>query len=95
MPTHELVVFGPGSRSITEDMTIRVLLVEDHSLVRKAVRSLLTQIGKPRLTVVGEAGTGPEAIKQAARLRPDVVLMDIAIPELGGIPSWTSAAWPR
>ncbi len=61
---------------------IRVLLVDDHALVRLGFRRLLED--DPAITVVGEASSGPEALEQAQRLRPDVVVMDYALPECNG-----------
>lgn len=60
-----------------------VLVVDDQSLIRTAVRDILD--GEGDITVVGEALTGTEAVSLAATLRPDVVLMDIRMPELDGI----------
>jgi DNA-binding NarL/FixJ family response regulator len=62
---------------------IRVLLVEDHNLVRQALRSLLT--AEDDLQIVGEARDGREAIQLVKKLRPDVVVMDIAMPLLNGV----------
>jgi len=62
---------------------IRVLIVDDHSLVRAGIRLLLE--GHTDIEVVGEAGTGWEAIEQATDLQPDVVLMDIAMSDLSGL----------
>ena len=62
---------------------IRVLIVDDHALVREGVRALLSRAED--VAVVGEAGGGREAITQARALRPDVILMDIAMPDLGGL----------
>jgi len=64
-------------------MTIRVLLADDHALMREGLRALLTSV--PDIDVVGEVRTGREAEKQALQLNPDVVLMDIAMPDLNGI----------
>ena len=61
---------------------VRVFLAEDHVLVRQGFRRMLED--DPRLTVVGEASTGLAAVQQCARLKPDVVVMDISMPELGG-----------
>ena len=62
---------------------IRVLLVDDQSVVRRALRVRFHL--EPDLEVVGEASTGSEALTLAQTLRPDVVLMDIQMPEMDGI----------
>jgi DNA-binding NarL/FixJ family response regulator len=62
---------------------IRVLLADDQALVRGGFRSILG--GQPDLEVVGEAADGIEAVEQAARTRPDVVVMDVRMPRLDGI----------
>ncbi len=62
---------------------IRVLLADDHALVRQGFRLILG--GQPDMEIVGEAGNGREALEQAERLHPDVVVMDVAMPELNGI----------
>jgi DNA-binding NarL/FixJ family response regulator len=64
-------------------MSIRVLLVDDHALVRTGFRMVLDS--EPGIEVVGEAGDGHQAIHSAARLAPDVVLMDVRMPGLDGI----------
>jgi DNA-binding NarL/FixJ family response regulator len=61
----------------------RVLLADDHALVRAGLRALLDRI--PNVEVVGEAEHGAEAVKLAAQLRPDVVMMDVSMPILNGI----------
>jgi DNA-binding NarL/FixJ family response regulator len=61
---------------------LRVILVDDHSQVRSAIRQA---IEAPDLEVVAEAATGEEAIEQALRLRPDVILLDIDLPGLSGL----------
>jgi DNA-binding NarL/FixJ family response regulator len=65
---------------VTSD--IRVLLADDHSLVRKGFRRLLED--EPGIVVVGEASNGSEAIELARSLRPDVIVMDMSMPELNG-----------
>jgi DNA-binding NarL/FixJ family response regulator len=62
---------------------IRVLIADDHPLFRDGLRALLNSI--PQTQLVGEASSGEEVLKQAAVLRPDVILMDIQMPGLNGI----------
>jgi len=62
---------------------IRILLVDDHAIVRKGIMALLAT--EKNLQVVGEAGNGEEAILQAKALDPDVILMDLVMPEMDGI----------
>ena len=62
---------------------IRVVLVEDHELVRQGFRRLLQD--DPRITVVGEGRTGLEAVELARQHHPDVMLLDMVMPELNGI----------
>jgi DNA-binding NarL/FixJ family response regulator len=62
---------------------ITVLLADDHSLVRKGFRRMLED--DPDITVVGEASNGAEAIELALQLKPAVIVMDLAMPELDGI----------
>jgi two-component system NarL family response regulator len=62
---------------------IRVLLVDDHQLFRRGVASLLS--GREDIEVVGEASNGAEAVERARELMPDVILMDIKMPELDGL----------
>jgi DNA-binding NarL/FixJ family response regulator len=62
---------------------IKVLLADDHDVLRKGVRFLLA--AEPGISVVGEASDGRTAVRLADELQPDVVIMDIAMPELNGI----------
>ncbi len=63
--------------------TISVLLAEDHVITREGIRRLLE--AEKGVTVVGEAGNGEEAVQKAGELKPDVIIMDIAMPKLNGI----------
>jgi DNA-binding NarL/FixJ family response regulator len=62
---------------------LRILIVDDHAVVRRGVRSLLET--QPGWEVTGEATTGREAVDLARRLQPDVVVMDLSLPELSGL----------
>lgn len=62
---------------------IRVLIADDHAIVREGIRALLATAGD--IEVAGEAADGAEAVEACRRLRPDLVLMDIAMPGLGGL----------
>ncbi len=73
----------PTSNPEKPERKIRVLLAEDHALVRQGFRRMLGD--DPRIAVVGEASTGVTAIDQCAKLKPDVVVMDLSMPELGGV----------
>ncbi|MEQ4303429.1 response regulator transcription factor [Plantactinospora sp. B6F1] len=64
-------------------MSVRVVLVDDQPLVRSGLRVLVADT--PDLSVVGEAGTGAEAVQLAREIRPDVVVMDIRMPGMDGI----------
>lgn len=62
---------------------VKLLLVDDHEIVRAGLRMLFS--AEPEMVIVGEAASGREAIEQVARLAPDVVLMDVAMPDMNGI----------
>jgi len=62
---------------------ISILIADDHTLFRKGIRGMLESEGD--MAVVGEAATGNEALEQARKLMPDVVLMDIKMPDLDGV----------
>jgi DNA-binding NarL/FixJ family response regulator len=69
--------------SEANETSMRILLVDDHELIRVGLRSVLDR--RSGITVVGEAGTMAEAVSEAARLHPDIVLMDIRLPDGSGI----------
>ena len=66
---------------------IRVLIADDHGIVRKGLRLQLEQ--RPEFEVVGEASDGRDAVQMAEELKPDVIVMDIAMPNLNGIEATT------
>lgn len=62
--------------------TLRVMVVDDHDLFRSGLRRLL---GEDGLSIVGEARSGEEAVRRVVELRPDVVVMDVSMPGIGGV----------
>lgn len=64
---------------------IKLLIADDHAILRQGLRRILE--AQPDMTVVGEAATGAEAVKRAKQLKPDVVIMDVSMPEQDGIES--------
>jgi DNA-binding NarL/FixJ family response regulator len=73
---------GADETGPTGDAIVRILLADDHQMVRDGLRAILERQG---IEVVGEASNGREALELWCRLRPDIVVMDIAMPELNGI----------
>ena len=63
--------------------TIKILLVDDHAMFRAGIRALIE--GEDRLEVVGEASTGDEAVDRVRELKPDIVIMDLAMPGSNGL----------
>src|SRR5947209_10050712 len=72
-------------KSRTEKMKsrIKLLLVDDHPVVRRGISSCLAR--QERLSIVGEAGDGIEAVRKAKELSPDIILMDIDMPHMNGL----------
>ena len=68
-------------------MAVRVLIVDDHPVVREGLRAVLS--AEPDIVVVGEVGTGEEALLLATELRPDVVLMDLRLGGMDGVETTT------
>ncbi|HTT62542.1 MAG TPA: response regulator transcription factor [Bryobacteraceae bacterium] len=62
---------------------IRILLADDHAVVRQGFKMILA--AQPDMEIIGEAGNGREALDLAGQLQPDVIVMDVAMPELNGI----------
>lgn len=62
---------------------VRILVADDHEMIRKGLRTLIQS--RPQWQVCGEAGTGREAVALAAETRPDVVIMDLSMPDLNGL----------
>jgi DNA-binding NarL/FixJ family response regulator len=62
---------------------IRILLADDHAVVRQGFKLILS--AQPDMEIIGEAGNGREAVELAEKLQPEVVVMDVAMPELNGI----------
>jgi len=62
---------------------LRILLVDDHEVVRRGLVALLA--ARPGWVVVGEAGGGEEAVQKAAELKPDLIVMDIGMPDMNGL----------
>jgi DNA-binding NarL/FixJ family response regulator len=65
------------------DVPVRVLVVDDHPAFRRALRAALSMVAD--VEVAGEAGSGTEACEEAEHLRPDVIVMDLSMPDLSGI----------
>lgn len=68
---------------MNESKSIKVMIVDDHGMVRRGLAAYI--IGDPEIEVVAEASDGQEAIQQCEKYQPDVVLMDLVMPELGGV----------
>ena len=64
-------------------MAVRILLVDDHPIVRQGLRTLLE--GRPGWEVVGEASDGVEAVEKVTSLNPDVVVLDVTMPRMNGL----------
>jgi NarL family two-component system response regulator LiaR len=65
------------------DKNIRILIVDDHAIVREGLRGLIAV--EPDMELVGEATSGKEGVEKALALRPDVILMDLLMPEMDGV----------
>jgi len=83
VPDHVLDATALAGSELRSADALRILIVDDHAAVRGAFRAILDE--RPQFSVVGEASNGVEAIERAHALRPDVILMDIAMPRMDGI----------
>jgi DNA-binding NarL/FixJ family response regulator len=79
----ELRSAGKGTRSNTAPPTIRVLIADDHAVVRQGLRMFIDL--QEDMEVVGEGTNGSEAVELAGELRPDIVLLDLVMPQVGGV----------
>jgi DNA-binding NarL/FixJ family response regulator len=68
---------------MADDTQLRVLLVDDHEIVRRGLRAVLKE--RPEIAVVGEAGTMKAGVEETLRLKPDVVIMDLRLPDGSGV----------
>lgn len=73
----------PNGAARTAGPAIRVLLVDDHEVVRRGLQAILDR--NPEISVIGEAGSVAAAVRESARLRPDVVVMDLRLPDGTGV----------
>ncbi len=90
--TSAILSGGQGTRMANK--TLRVMLVDDHEVVREGLKALLNR--RPGMTIVGEAGTVAQAIEVCARELPDVVVMDVRLPDGTGIEACREirSSWP-
>ena len=72
-----------SAKSLDQGRKIRVILADDHAVVRQGIANLISD--EPDIEVVGQAADGQEAVELAARLLPDVILMDVSMPRLNGV----------
>ena len=68
---------------MADDTQLRVLLVDDHEIVRRGLRAVLKE--RPEIAVVGEAGTMKAGVEETLRLKPDIVIMDLRLPDGSGV----------
>lgn len=68
---------------VMRDLPARLLIVDDHDLAREGLRNMLA--GERKMTVLGEVSSGREALEFCLRLQPDLVLMDLRVPDMDGI----------
>lgn len=82
-PWHACDTYLVGPLNVESDMSIRIVLAEDHKMVREGLRGLLES--QPDMEVVAEAGDGRAALQLVQETSPDVIVMDVVMPDLNGI----------
>jgi len=83
MPLATVQPINPSDAQGKAVATVRILLADDHTVVRQGLRKVLEE--RPDWKVVAEAGDGREAVRQAEQLKPDVAVLDVAMPLLNGV----------
>src|SRR6185437_6283678 len=82
-----------NAQSATQSNPVRILVADDHEVMRLGIRNLLESV--PNWTVSDEAGTGREAVDLALQSSPDVIIMDITMPEMNGFEAASEIAQRR
>ncbi len=82
-PLVGLVIFARDSKTMKNETVIRVLLADDHAIIRRGVRRILEKASS--ICVIGEATTGMDALRLVQELKPDVLVLDIEMPDMKGI----------
>src|SRR3974377_1704495 len=83
MPARAFVENETGMSQISSMSNLKILVVDDHDIIRRGLKELLTE--KPGGEVCAEAKTGREAVTLAEQMKPDIVVMDISMPDLNGL----------
>jgi DNA-binding NarL/FixJ family response regulator len=79
--------------AVTQSNPVRILVADDHEVMRLGIRNLLESV--PNWTVSAEAGTGREAVERALESSPDIIIMDITMPEMNGFEAASEIAQRR
>src|SRR5215469_4383592 len=83
LATHASITLSLGAPKVTLMGAVKILIADDHDAVRRGIRAFLAP--HPSWTICGEARDGLEAVKKAKVLKPDIVLMDMSMPQMDGI----------
>ena len=73
-------------------MPVRILIIDDHEVVREGVHNIINK-ARPQWEICGEATNGQDAIDAAARLKPDIILLDITMPGMSGLEAASRILW--